>query len=197
MTAKEYPSATTITPKWIQTHTKTNAQSSPSPQNTIEYNPAIKWPKCLHQHETQYATILCIHNPRTPPWNPQLFHSLTSNILELYNTRIKINPIQHTPIEYKVKFAKLWRTTPKTTHHNNLDPLPDTLYHINTLEYNLQQCTYIDGSFIPLDVHSVGNNANLRVYSPNNDLHIVERLFGLPNILHVELYALFMALIAT
>lgn len=109
----------------------------------------------------------------------------------ILNTILKTNPIQATPIEYKVEFTKILQTTPKTTPptpRDNTTPLPDTFYHTNTPKYKPQQCIlYIDGSFIPPNEHVIGALLDQGVYNPNNDLYIIEKLPGLPNILRGEL----------
>lgn len=122
-----------------------------------------------------------------------------ANILELYYTYVKTNPIQHTLVEYKVKFTKLWRTTPNTTpstSHNNTYPSQHVIRQ-KPPKYNPQQYYYTNGSFIPLNEHGIGNTTGLEAYSPNNNIHIAKRLPGLPNILHAELYTLLITLIAT
>lgn len=56
---------------------------------------------------------------------------------------------------------------------------------------------YIDNLFIPLDEHGLGNVVGSRIFSPNNDLCIVERLLRHPNILGAYLYDLLIALTTT
>ena len=66
--------------------------------------------------------------------NQQIINNLTQHI-KLYNVHINTNLIQDTPIEYKVKFNKVWQTTPYATSsppYNILTPAPTS----NTLPYN-------------------------------------------------------------
>ena len=144
------------------------------PLNTLKNNPTPKWFQYLHQHENQYTSIICIHNQSTRLGNQQLIQNKITNILELYNT-CENQPTQPTPIDYRVKFTKLWWATPKTTPstlHSNKTPFPDNFYHINTPNYNPQQCIYKNRSFIPPNEHGIGNIVGLGVYILNNDLHI-------------------------
>jgi len=87
----------------------------------------------------------------------------------LYNIHVKTNSIQSTPIEYNVKFTKIWQTTPKvtpTSMSNDSNPLPNTHYHIKPPKYNPQQCIYTNGLFIPSDKLCTCTLAGSRVYIP-------------------------------
>ena len=76
------------------------------------------------------------------------------------------------------QICKVWQTTPSHNLHMCI-------------------CTYTYCSFIPPNDHGKGIIPGSRVYSPNNDLHIVDKLLGLPNIQCAKPYALFIGLIAT
>jgi ribonuclease HI len=82
-------------------------------------------------------------------------------------------------------------------HKHNIIPLPNTFKNTYPPEFHLQQCTYTDGSFIPPTKNSEGqiegNTAGLRVYNPNNNTKISERLPGYHNKLRAELNAILIA----
>ena len=107
------------------------------PQNIIEYNPQLNGPHNYintkpNTHEYYASTTKDPLPLPNPPRSQQLMENLIANILELYNTYVKTNPIQHTLIEYKVKFTKLWQTNPKTTpptSHNNTYPSQHVIQH--------------------------------------------------------------------
>ena len=111
-------------------------------------------------------------------------------------------PIKPTPPNYHIKFSNTWKnapiintTPPKTIPHLNL---PIKYYNQHHPKYRPQQCIYTDGSFIPPTKNSEGriegDIAGSRVYSPNQDIRIAERLPGYQNILRAELNVILIAI---
>lgn len=84
-----------------------------------------------------------------------------------------------------------------TIRANAPPPLPYIFYTHCKFKYNPPQCIYTYGSFIPLDKFRKCNVAGSGVQNPTNNLHIVDRLLGLQNILRAEFYAVLIALTTT
>lgn len=100
------------------------------PPNIIKYNPTSGCPKYLHKYEPYHSTFLCIYNQKTSPSNENFLNTLTTNMLELYNTHVITNHMHNMSPKHKIKVTKKWRPTSKATNvtTNNRAPfLPNSL----------------------------------------------------------------------
>ena len=114
--------------------------------------------------------------------------------LNLYATHVVTNHKLRMLHDYKLKFTKNLKTTPRATLAT---PTHNTLHAHHPLKYEPQMCIYTNGSFIPLDESGIGNIASSGVYIPHAYLHIAKWLPKLQNILWAELNAIVITATAT